>query len=278
MQRSHRLLWAAGLLLCCVALVYSCSRNPYAATNRQYKKQASALSKNLRPLPSLLAVDSVIVPPYAVGTVNFDLRKPNFVIIHHTAQNSCEQTLKTFTVERSKVSAHYVICEDGTVHHMLNDYLRAWQAGVSRWGNNTDINSSSIGIELDNNGYEQWPEAQIVSLLKLLDTLKRKYAIPAANFIGHSDIAPKRKIDPNVFFPWQRLSDRGFGNWYDDTTSVIIPPSFDHLLALRLVGYDVADTTAAIRAFKRHFLQDTLGRVLAEPDDKILYQLMRKYR
>jgi N-acetylmuramoyl-L-alanine amidase len=278
MQRSHRLLWAAGLLLCCVALVYSCSRNPYAATNRQYKKQASALSKNLRPLPSLLAVDSVIVPPYAVGTVNFDLRKPNFVIIHHTAQNSCEQTLKTFTVERSKVSAHYVICEDGTVHHMLNDYLRAWQAGVSRWGNNTDINSSSIGIELDNNGYEQWPEAQIVSLLKLLDTLKRKYAIPAANFIGHSDIAPKRKVDPNVFFPWQRLSDRGFGNWYDDTTSVIIPPSFDHLLALRLVGYDVADTTAAIRAFKRHFLQDTLGRVLAEPDDKILYQLMRKYR
>jgi N-acetylmuramoyl-L-alanine amidase len=278
MQCSHRLLWAAGSLICCVALVYSCSRNPYAATNRQYKKQASALSKNLRPLPSLLAVDSVIVPPYAVGTVNFDLRKPNFVIIHHTAQNSCEQTLKTFTVERSKVSAHYVICEDGTVHHMLNDYLRAWQAGVSRWGNNTDINSSSIGIELDNNGYEQWPEAQIVSLLKLLDTLKRKYAIPAANFIGHSDIAPKRKVDPNVFFPWQRLSDRGFGNWYDDTTSVIIPPSFDHLLALRLVGYDMADTTAAIRAFKRHFLQDTLGRVLAEPDDKILYQLMRKYR
>ena len=277
MQRSHRLLWAAGFLLCTVALVYSCSRNPYAATNRQYKKQAKQLSKNLQPLPPLLAVDSVVLPPYAVGTINFDLRKPNFVIIHHTAQNSCEQTLKTFTVERSKVSAHYVICEDGTVHHMLNDYLRAWQAGVSRWGNNTDINSSSIGIELDNNGYEQWPDVQIVSLLKLLDTLKKKYSIPAANFIGHSDIAPKRKVDPNVFFPWQRLAQRGFGNWYDDTTNVVIPPSFNHLLALRLVGYDMADTTAAIRAFKRHFLQDTLGRVLNEPDDKILYQLMRKY-
>jgi N-acetylmuramoyl-L-alanine amidase len=266
-----------GLLLCTVAFVYSCSRNPYAATNRQYKKQAKMLANNLRPLPPLLKVDSVVVPSYAVGTINFDLRKPNFVIIHHTAQNSCEQTLKTFTVERSKVSAHYVICEDGTVHHMLNDYLRAWQAGVSRWGNSTDINSSSIGIELDNNGYEQWPDVQIVSLLKLLDTLKRKYSIPTANFIGHSDIAPKRKVDPNVFFPWQRLSERGFGNWYDDTTNVVIPPSFDHLLALRLVGYDMADTTAAIRAFKRHFLQDTLGRVLNAPDDKILYQLMRKY-
>ena len=278
MQRSYRLLWAAGLLLWMAASFYSCSHNPYASTNRMYKKKVKTLSKNLDALPDRLAVDSVGLPPYEVGTTNFDLRKPNYVIIHHTAQNSCEQTLKTFTVEHSKVSAHYVICEDGTVHHMLNDYLRAWQAGVSRWGNNTDINSSSIGIEIDNNGYETFSEPQIVSLLKLLDTLKKKYSIPAANFIGHSDIAPKRKVDPNVTFPWQRLAQRGFGNWYDDTTNVVLPPSFDHLLALRLVGYDLADTTAAIRAFKRHFEQDTLTRVLAEPDDKILYQLMKKYQ
>jgi N-acetylmuramoyl-L-alanine amidase len=278
MLRSHRSLWAAGLLLCIAAAFHSCSHNPYASTNRMYKKKAKTLSKNIRTLPDMLSVDSVGLPAYEVGTTNFDLRKPNYVIIHHTAQNSCEQTLKTFTVERSKVSAHYVICEDGTVHHMLNDYLRAWQAGVSKWGNNTDINSSSIGIEIDNDGYEVFSEPQIVSLLKLLDTLKKKYSIPAANFIGHSDIAPKRKVDPNVTFPWQRLSARGFGNWYDDTTNIVIPPSFDHLLALRLVGYDLADTTAAIRAFKRHFEQDTLTRTLTEPDDKILYQLMKKYQ
>lgn len=278
MQRFYRLSVATGLLLWVAASFYSCSHNPYASTNRMYKKKAKTFSKSLDALPDMLSADSVGLPPYTVGTTNFDLRKPNYVIIHHTAQNSCEQTLKTFTVERSKVSAHYVICKDGTVHHMLNDYLRAWQAGVSRWGNNTDINSSSIGIEIDNNGYEGFSEPQIMSLLKLLDTLKKKYAIPASNFIGHSDIAPKRKVDPNVFFPWQRLAQRGFGNWYDDTTNVVLPPSFDHLLALRLVGYDLADTTAAIRAFKRHFVQDTLGRVLTEPDEKILYQLMRKYQ
>lgn len=260
------------------AAFYSCSPNPYASTNKTYKQQSRSMVRGLETLPPTLQLDSTLTPKYAVGTVNFDLRKPNFVIIHHTAQNSCEQTLKTFTLERTKVSAHYVICKDGTVHHMLNDYLRAWQAGISKWGNATDINSSSIGIELDNNGYEAFAEPQMVSLLKLLDTLKSKYAIPAGNFIGHSDIAPKRKVDPNVFFPWQRLSQRGFGYWYDDTTSVVMPPNFDHLLALRLVGYDLADTTAAIRAFKRHFMQDTLGRVLTAPDDKVLYQLMQKFR
>lgn len=278
MQILSRLLPVVCIALSVAAAVNSCSPNPYAGTNKKYKQQSKTLSKSLRPLPPLLAMDSLVTPPYAVGTVNFDLRKPNFVIIHHTAQNSCAQTLKTFTVERSKVSAHYVICKDGTVHHMLNDYLRAWQAGISKWGNNTDINSSSIGIELDNNGFEPFAEPQLMSLLTLLDTLKKKYAIPAGNFIGHSDIAPRRKVDPNVFFPWQRLADRGFGWWYDDTTNVVVPPSFDHLVALRLVGYDLADTTAAIRAFRRHFLQDTLGRVLTAPDDKVLYQLMKKYQ
>ncbi len=135
-----------------------------------------------------------------VGTTNFGLRKPGFVIIHHTAQNSCEQTLQTFTLPRTQVSAHYVICKDGTVHHMLNDYLRAWHGGRASWGNDKDINSSSIGIELDNNGYDSFPAAQINSLLTVLDTLKLKYAIPAANFIGHADIAPTRKNDPNVTF------------------------------------------------------------------------------
>ena len=100
-----------------------------------------------------------------VGTTNFSIRKPNFVILHHTAQNSCDQTLKTFTLERTEVSAHYVICRDGTVYHMLNDLLRAHHAGVSKWGNNSDINSSSIGIEIDNNGSEPFTDAQINSLL-----------------------------------------------------------------------------------------------------------------
>lgn len=258
--------------------VYSCAHNPYGKTNREYRREAKAFAGTLKAVPPVLHLDSAVAPPYAVGTINFDMRKPNFVIIHHTAQNSCAQTLRTFTVPHSKVSAHYVICKDGTIHHMLNDYLRAWQAGNSRWGNSTDINSNSIGIELDNNGHESFAEPQVVSLLKLLDTLKKKYYIPAANFIGHGDIAPTRKVDPNVTFPWQRLAQRGFGLWYDDTTLVDTTPVFDRLLALRIIGYDLKDTTAAIRAYKRHFLQDTLSREFTPADDKILYQLMKKYR
>ena len=260
-------------------LVYSCAHNPYAQTNKFYKKQAKQLANNLKPFPNKLLLDSAIMPVYAVGTTNFDLRKPNFVIIHHTAQNSCEQTLKTFTLERTKVSAHYVICKDGTIHHMLNDYLRAWQAGVSKWGNFTDINSSSIGIELDNNGNEPFPETQITSLVKLLDTLKRHYAIPAANFIGHADVAPGRKNDPSHYFPWQALSQRGFGLWYD-TTAVVVPEYFNATQALRIIGYNVKDTLAAIQSFKIHFVpQDTvMKKTLTDDDKKILLDLSRRYQ
>jgi N-acetylmuramoyl-L-alanine amidase len=272
----------AGPLLLTItisAFVYSCAHNPYAKTNKKYTKQSKQLAKSLRPVPNKLLLDSAIMPVYAVGTTNFDLRKPNFVIIHHTAQNSCEQTLKTFTLERTKVSAHYVICKDGTIHHMLNDYLRAWQAGISKWGNFTDINSSSIGIELDNNGNEPFPETQITSLVKLLDTLKRNYSIPAANFIGHADVAPGRKNDPSAFFPWQTLSQRGFGLWYD-TTAVVVPEYFNTPQALRIIGYDVKDTLAAIRSFKIHFVpQDTIAKRTLTPDDKkILFDLSRKYQ
>lgn len=221
--------------------------------------------------------DSIVTSSEWIGTTNMNMRKPNFVIIHHTAQNSCDQTLKTFTTPASKVSAHYVICKDGTIHHMLSDYLRAWQAGISRWGNLTDVNSSSIGIEIDNTGFEPFTELQINSLLILLGALKKNYAIPAANFIGHSDIAPVRKVDPNITFPWKTLADKGFGLWYGDTSKVILPQNFDHLLALRIIGYDIKDTAAAIGAFKRHFeMQES--KKLNDADKKILYDLSKKYQ
>src|SRR5215212_5314141 len=136
------------LIIC--GSVFSCASGKYSSSNKIYKKQVKEFAKQLRKYP---LKDSFLTASNWAGTTNFGMRKPNFVIIHHTAQNSCDQTLKTFTLERTKVSAHYVICKDGTIHHMLNDYLRAWQAGVSKWGNFTDINSSSIGIELDNNGF-----------------------------------------------------------------------------------------------------------------------------
>jgi len=262
------------VIICVVILINSCSNSKYAATNKVYKKQAKALSKELRQQPK--AVDSAAMAAEWVGTTNFGMRKPNFVIIHHTAQNACDSTLRTFTLTRTQVSAHYVICKDGTIHHMLNDYLRAWHAGNSKWGNNTDINSSSIGIELDNNGFESFTEPQLNSLLALLKQLKKDNAIPTANFIGHSDIAPKRKVDPNKYFPWQLLAQKGFGNWYD-TSHVQLPADFNAIQSLRIIGYDTRDSVAAIKAFKLHFIQTDSIPGLNEADKKIIYDLSKKY-
>ncbi len=262
-----------GLLFTASLFLINCTKKPYAETNKAYKKQAKEYAKLLRQYP---LHDSVNNAPYFAGTTNFSMRRPNFVIIHHTAQNTCDQTLKTFTLTRTQVSSHYVICRDGTVFHMLNDMLRAHHAGVSKWGNATDLNSSSIGIELDNNGFEPFSDAQIASLESLLDRLKRAYNIPAANFIGHGDIAPTRKNDPNWRFPWKQLADKGFGMWYDDTTNVAVQPNFNRLQALRIIGYDMKDTAAAITAFKRHWLQDTT-KTWNEAQQKVLYMVSKKY-
>lgn len=257
-----------------IIAVAACSRTPYHATNKVYKRQTKTFAARLKAQPRTTANDTIKAPPYFVGTTNFSMRKPNFVIIHHTAQESSEQTLKTFTLPKTEVSAHYVIGRDGTVYHMLNDYMRAHHAGLGKWGNVTDMNSCSIGIELDNNGTEPFADAQIASLLSLLRQLKLAYNIPTANFIGHADFAPARKTDPSILFPWKTLAQNGFGLWYNDSLATA-PTDFNHLLALRIIGYDTRDTTAAIRAFKRHFMQDT-ARQLTPADRNVLYDLMNK--
>ncbi len=272
---SNKYFTISAFLLVIISIV-SCNSFQYRETNRFYKRQAKQLIKEISAEP-FAVIDSVntVAAPKWVGTTNFDLRKPNFVIIHHTAQNSCDQTLRTFTLERTKVSAHYVICKDGTVHHMLNDYLRAWHGGVAKWGNNTDINSSSIGIEIDNNGFEPFEPKQIESLLNLLSVLKSKYKIPETNFIGHADIAPTRKNDPNINFPWSLLAQKGYGVWYEPNSSITLPSNLSTPYALALVGYDIKDTTAAILAFKRHFRQDSTS-IITEADRSVLSQLIQR--
>ncbi len=263
------------VLMLIVALA-GCSPKPYTVANKSYKDQSKKYANILKAIPEEIGLsDSTKLPLFWVGTTNFGMRKPNFVIIHHTAQNSCEQTLQTFTNVKTAVSAHYVICKDGTLHHMLNDFLRAQHAGVSRWGNLIDVNSSSIGIELDNTGFEPFDSLQMNSLLSLLAKLKKDHNIPSANFIGHGDIAPTRKNDPNYRFPWKTLAEKGFGLWFDENRDTV-PTGFSHIQALRIVGYDVKDTTAAIRSFKRHFLQDTT-KTINEMDRSVLFNLQKKY-
>jgi len=267
------------VLFSAVAILNSCSpKGPYALSNRAYVKNQDSLVRAIKQQQPVMLTDSsgMAVPASWVGTVNFNLRKPNYVIIHFTAQDSAAQTLKTFTIVKTQVSAHYVIGRDGHIYHMLNDYLRAWHAGFSKWGSISDMNSCSIGIELDNNGAEPYKPAQINSLLLLLAKLKKAYNIPASNFIGHQDIAPLRKPDPGPLFPWQILAQHGFGYWSDDVLE-LAPDDFDPATALRLIGYDTANLNAAIVAFKRHFVQTDESPALSKLDLNILYNVVQKY-
>ncbi|UAB85243.1 N-acetylmuramoyl-L-alanine amidase [Zunongwangia sp. SCSIO 43204] len=305
------------LILGGLGLMISCSSNPYRTTNKVYKKKAKAYAKELSrfPLEETQTDSALNFGEYPVGTTNFNLRRPNFVVIHHTAQDSTIQTLNTFTIPRTSVSSHYVIGDDGEVFHMLNNYYRAWHGGIGQWGHTTDLNSSSIGIELDNNGKEVFSEAQISSLLDVLKQLKEDYKIPAENFIGHLDIAPGRKVDPSADFPWKRLAEEGYGIWYDEDSieniqfehefftenqlkidkispvfeqrialldrylfNNVIPADFNIAEALRIIGYNINDLDAAIKSFQIHFLQEkeNVDGILNAEEIKILYNLYRK--
>jgi len=261
-----------------ILILSACGSSKYAATEKIYKDKAKDFSKIISTTPPVGQLyDSLGATNQSwVGSVNFGIRKPNFVVIHHTAQDSLAQTIKTFFSTKAGTSAHYVISRDGKVVHMVNDYLRANHAGLSKWGKDTDLNSSSIGIELDNNGLtDPWPDAQINSLIKLLATLKKTYGIPTANFIGHADIAPKRKNDPKNF-PWKKLADKGFGYWYDDILKNP-PADFNSEMALRYIGYDTSNLPAAITAFKIHFIQSDITPTLTPVDILVLYNIYLKY-
>jgi N-acetylmuramoyl-L-alanine amidase len=290
-----------------ILLVASCGTNPNKSSEKVYNDQINTLketiaTKNAEPLQNapIVVIDSIayrynkqlinykdtlskidnkllqdgIVSEW-VGTVNFNLRKPNFIILHHTAQDSIQQTLKTFTLKRTNVSAHYVIGRDGKVIHMLNDYLRAWHAGNGSWGKDTDLNSSSLGIELDNNGVEPFSDSQINSLLALLTKLKKDYNIPTHNIIGHADIAPSRKKDPSALFPWKLLAINGFGIWPDDELPCP-PPEFNVEQGLRVIGYNTKNLSAAIMAFKLHYIQTEVNDILDEKTISTIYSVYTK--
>jgi N-acetylmuramoyl-L-alanine amidase len=287
-------------------IITSCSTNPYKASEKVYDAKLKTLKdqisiKEPQPLPSVTEAAISIDTLYAkqlhifkdsiskigstplqngihtqwIGTVNFNLRKPNFIIIHHTAQDSIQQTVKTFTKTETQVSSHYVISDNGKIVQMLNDYLRAWHAGNGSWGKDTDINSSSIGIELDNNGTEPFTELQINSLLALLTKLKKDYNIPVQNIIGHSDIAPTRKKDPSALFPWKILAEKGFGIWPDDLLETA-PLDFNVAQGLRIIGYDTKNISAAVIAFKLHYIQSQVDDIVDENTKNTIYSIYKK--
>ena len=298
-------IFKTNLLLFIAIITVSCSTNKYKVSEKSYKEQlrnyekiisnmeASKLeTSNKTILPTTNTTDPLtlykdtlsIKSPIAlqngistewISSVNFNLRKPNFIIIHHTAQDSLAQTIKTFTITKPQVSAHYVIADDGRVVQMVNDYLRAWHGGNAIWGKNTDINSTSIGIELDNNGFEPFSDKQIISLLALLTKLKKDYNIPTQNIIGHSDIAPSRKTDPSKFFPWKLLATNGFGIWPDEVLEQA-PIDFNVEQGLRIIGYNTKNLNSAISAFKLHYIQTEVDSVLDQKTINTIYNIYKK--
>jgi len=215
-----------------------------------------------------------------VPSANFNTRMPVVVVLHHTDQHSVQQSLDTLRSANSggKVSAHYLIGADGQRYQLVADDRRAWHAGPGRWGTITDLNSASIGIELDNDGDSPFTEAQIESLIVLLADLCERLGIPPQQVIAHADLAPTRKQDPSRFFPWQRLAQAGFGVWPRDSDGVP-PAGFDAWQALAQFGYPLQDRAAAAGAFHRRFRgSDALPAELDAEDARILHSLLQQTR
>jgi len=207
---------------------------------------------------------------------NFNARKPQLIVLHHTSIGNATAALRVLRTRNGEgpVSAHYLVEGNGHIDQLVDDGNRAWHAGAARWGDMTDLNSSSIGIELDNDGVSAFSQPQIQALVNLLAELTTRLGIPRQAVVGHGDVAPGRKNDPSVQFPWATLARYGFGLW-PDATLLPAPPGFDSLAAMRLVGYDVSVPRSAVIAFHRHYRRMETD-ALDATDAAILYSLQRK--
>jgi N-acetylmuramoyl-L-alanine amidase len=146
-----------------------------------------------------------------------DGRRPDMILLHYTGMRDAEAALELLKARGSDVSAHYFIFEDGRIIQLVPESRRAWHAGKAQWAGETDINSTSIGIEIVNpghaHGYPDFPKRQIAAVTALCRSIQTRNAIPPVRVLGHSDVAPDRKQDPGEKFPWRTLYESGVGNW-----------------------------------------------------------------
>jgi len=215
--------------------------------------------------------------PRPAGTV------VDMLILHYTGMATARDALDRLRDPAAKVSAHYLIDTDGTIHAMVPEARRAWHAGAAEWAGARDINDRSVGIELVNPGHEidyhAFPDPQIASLIDLGTVIRARQPIPAHRVLGHSDVAPQRKADPGERLPWDRLVAHGLGI----APSAVEPPErtpeipwFQRTLAA--VGYAAPDTgelDAATRnvltAFQRRFRREA---VTGAPDSNTAARLL----
>lgn len=201
---------------------------------------------------------------------NYDKRPDgvaiDFIILHYTDM-TFNGALERLCDPVAKVSAHYLIREDGEVFQLVSDEMRAWHAGKSFWRGREALNDCSIGIEIDNLGTGFFTDLQMEACIDLCKNLVDKYSIPPANVIGHSDIAPHRKLDPGIYFDWRKLSDHGLGiiaGDYEISDMSDIKAVQEKLAA---IGYDLditgewdERTNGVVRAFQAHFCAQGLRK------------------
>ncbi|VAV93599.1 N-acetylmuramoyl-L-alanine amidase [hydrothermal vent metagenome] len=212
---------------------------------------------------------------------NFDERKLpiTILVMHYTGMKSADLAIRQLANPEAKVSAHYVVCEDGQIIQMVEEKNRAWHAGRGYWRGITDVNSASIGIEIVNPGHEwgyvPFPEEQMDAVTRLANQIVKRHKITPSNVIGHSDLAPARKQDPGEKFDWDRLARHGIA-LKKPPLNLGDPPWSDggFMLALERFGYDITAEKDAVVAFQRRFRPKIIDGVIDGECRALLLSLM----
>ena len=202
---------------------------------------------------------------------NYDVRRHalDMLVLHYTGMESGAAAIERLCDSAAKVSAHYVVEEDGQIFQLVDDAHRAWHAGVASWAEREDINSRSVGIEIVNGGHDfglpDFPDAQIDSVIWLSQQICDRHKIHPHNVVGHSDIAPLRKLDPGERFPWEQLSEAGIGIWPSVLEEDHVEQaSFTLAQMLSRIGYKLSEQDGTIveevlTAFQRRWAPHSLG-------------------
>nr|WP_276208692.1 N-acetylmuramoyl-L-alanine amidase [Caulobacter sp. 17J65-9] len=213
---------------------------------------------------------------------NFDERRapPDMVVLHYTGMRSGQEAIDRLRDPAAKVSAHYVVEEDGRIFRLVPEERRAWHAGKSFWKGETDCNAASIGVEIVNPGHEfgyrAFPDAQIEAVIRLLDEVRIRWTVPDCRILGHSDVAPSRKEDPGELFPWKRLAGAGHGLWFEPSPApgpaLKVGDNGVGVFALQAglhrLGYEPLpsgeydqETATVVTAFQRHWRPERVDGV-----------------
>ena len=203
-----------------------------------------------------------------------------FIVIHYTGMQSERESIERLCNPKTKVSSHFLISKSGKVYRLVQDSRIAWHAGKSCWGKYKNLNKNSIGIELVNKGHEfgytNFGEEQLSSLIKICKRLIKKYNIKNKNIVGHSDIAPLRKLDPGEKFPWKNLADKKIGIWHRCSKKDLIKSrrikisnklKSEFFNSLKRIGYCFNNKKSinfvkVIKSFQRHFRKELINGII----------------